>query len=561
MTTAEVLEFGDVRVDTGRMEVTRAGHPVALEPKAYDVLLLLLRHRDRVVLKEELLDQVWKDTFVTPNVLTRAVVQLRKGLGDDAQEARFIETVARRGYRFIADVRASRPEPFAPRVPLETSTWRSRLPLRARLGAGLLILLSAAVLVGWTLQRRSATPLSASVGPSPDLAPRRFTTRSGYFAMPSWSPDGRAVAYVSDQAGNLEIYTVALTPGSREAAVTNDGGTNTEPAWSPDGRWIAYHSRGRGGIWVVPATGGVARQVADFGSSPAWSPDSARLVFTSYAGGLASQSELWIVNRDGSDRRPLTRVGTPVGGHRAPAWSPDGRHVAFISAEGGWDGTVWTVSVADGRTVKVGSGDAAPAFDPRGGWLYWAVNDPGGGSQLVRVAIDANTGSPRAAAERVSSEVPGYLTGLSIARDGTAAFGLTTDTGNLWAVDLLPDGTPSDPVQLTDDVVRNAYPNYSPDGRLAFIQIVPGRPATTWIMRDDGGGREPLVPDVEATSPQWDPTGRRLLVLRWPQSALWVDVATRQMSPIPVSVANARGLRLSPDATRLAYYETDRTGC
>ena len=103
--STELYEFGDVAVDLRRVEVRRAGEAVPLEPKSFDVLRHLLENRDRLVTKDELLDAVWKDTFVTPNVLTRAVAQLRKGLGDDAFEARYIETVAKRGYRFIAPVR------------------------------------------------------------------------------------------------------------------------------------------------------------------------------------------------------------------------------------------------------------------------------------------------------------------------------------------------------------------------------------------------------------------------------------------------------------------------
>ena len=82
----------------------RAGVPLDLEPKALEVLLFLIERRERMVLKEELLDGVWRDTFVTPNALTRVIAQLRKALGDDAQEARVIETVPRKGYRFLPAV-------------------------------------------------------------------------------------------------------------------------------------------------------------------------------------------------------------------------------------------------------------------------------------------------------------------------------------------------------------------------------------------------------------------------------------------------------------------------
>src|SRR3954454_20276720 len=103
----EVYESGDLRIDLGRMTATRAGAPIPLEPKAFDVLVYLVRHGDRVVTKDELLDAVWTGTFVTPNVLTRAVAQIRKALGDESQDARYIETLAKRGYRFIAPVTVS----------------------------------------------------------------------------------------------------------------------------------------------------------------------------------------------------------------------------------------------------------------------------------------------------------------------------------------------------------------------------------------------------------------------------------------------------------------------
>ena len=85
-------------------QVLRAGVALDLEPKALEVLLFLIERRERLVLKEEILDGVWRDTFVTPNALTRVIAQLRKALGDDAQEARVIETVPRKGYRFLPAV-------------------------------------------------------------------------------------------------------------------------------------------------------------------------------------------------------------------------------------------------------------------------------------------------------------------------------------------------------------------------------------------------------------------------------------------------------------------------
>ena len=111
--------FDDVRVDRAAMRVTKAGLPVALEPKAFDVLLHLLDNRGMLVGKAQLLETVWSGTFVTENNLAHAVSQLRRALGDSARTARYIETVPRRGYRFIAPVIEERQSMGAAPAPVE----------------------------------------------------------------------------------------------------------------------------------------------------------------------------------------------------------------------------------------------------------------------------------------------------------------------------------------------------------------------------------------------------------------------------------------------------------
>src|SRR5689334_15493622 len=100
MTKAPIYQFDDVQVDLGTFRVLKAGAVLALEPKAFEVLVYLIQNRERLIEKNELIDAVWKETFVTPNAMTRVIGQLRKALGDDAKEARYIETVPTRGYRF-----------------------------------------------------------------------------------------------------------------------------------------------------------------------------------------------------------------------------------------------------------------------------------------------------------------------------------------------------------------------------------------------------------------------------------------------------------------------------
>jgi Tol biopolymer transport system component len=135
------------------------------------------------------------------------------------------------------------------------------------------------------------------------------------------------LAYCTVREGSFEIFVRPLTPGSKELQVTTDGGQNMQPTWSPDGKMIAFHSRQRGGIWVIPALGGIARQLTEFGADPAWSPDGQWISFQSEAPVDINQaafpalppSTLWLVPAQGGTAKQITRKANPLGGHGAPA--------------------------------------------------------------------------------------------------------------------------------------------------------------------------------------------------------------------------------------------------
>lgn len=99
-----IYQFDDVRVDLKNFKIFKAGDAVHLEPKAVKALIFLIEHRGRLIEKRELLDAVWKDTFVTENAMTKVIAKLRKTLGDGVKDAKYLETVPTRGYRFIAEV-------------------------------------------------------------------------------------------------------------------------------------------------------------------------------------------------------------------------------------------------------------------------------------------------------------------------------------------------------------------------------------------------------------------------------------------------------------------------
>ena len=103
--TAHAYRFADVLVDCDRFSVVRNGQVVKITPRAFEVLLYLIRQRSRVIGKQELFEQVWKETYVSDNALSRSIKEIRRVLGDQATAPRFIETVPKRGYCFVAAVR------------------------------------------------------------------------------------------------------------------------------------------------------------------------------------------------------------------------------------------------------------------------------------------------------------------------------------------------------------------------------------------------------------------------------------------------------------------------
>src|ERR1041384_7420710 len=429
------FQFNDVRVDRANLRVHRAGEPRKITPRAFEVLIYLIEHRGAIAEKQELFEQVWKDTFVTDNALTRIVKEIRQVIGDDADAPRYIETIPKHGYRFIAEVQDlvestnQRDEKLAADSQI---TQRTQVPRTASSGLGLtkarlltasvLALTAIAGLIIWRTQKDSEIQAPAV------LKNVQLTTWPGLDVFPALAPDGNSVAYSSDHNGSFEIYVKSLTPGAREIQITSDGQQNFEAAWSPDGKLIAYYSRNHGGIWLVPASGGAAKQLTEFGSHPAWSPDGSFLAFQSYglndlsatSVGALPPSSLWVVPASGGDPRPLTQVGTPPGGHGQPTWSPDGKRIVFVAYDGHLS-TLWTVSVTEKELRRITDRRAwfyDPIYSPDGEYVYYGgVSDPGN-FLLYKLRVSHSSG--KAIGEPVEFANAGLMRikNLTISSDG-----------------------------------------------------------------------------------------------------------------------------------------------
>jgi DNA-binding winged helix-turn-helix (wHTH) protein len=368
---ATVYRFDDVEVDVGNFRVLKHGKALALEPKSLTVLIFLIEKCGRLVEKRELMDAVWNDASVTENSLTRAITQLRKVLGDDAKKARYIETVPTRGYRFVANLAPIEDESTSIGAPLYSNQARptsSAKGLTSKRYRRLYVLSSALLVVAvlavtLIFVRRVHPPAEFQI-----LRSSQLTTSTGLAFCPTLAPDGTQMAYSTGTGKGFEIFVRQLIPGGKEVQITSDGGGNVQPAWSPDGNLIVYHSASRGGLWVIPALGGTARKLADFGSHPSWSRDGQWIAFQSSvlddfsadSSGILPPSAIWVIRPDGTDARQITPLGHPMGAYGAPSWSPDSKHIVFV--EDGF-AAIWAVALDGSGLVRL-TDPSFRSYDP-----------------------------------------------------------------------------------------------------------------------------------------------------------------------------------------------------
>ncbi len=229
----------------------------------------------------------------------------------------------------------------------------------------------AGVFAFYRFLNRSRPAAPANAEAPQILRAEQITFSPGLNNYPALSPDGNSIAYSSDQSDSFEIYVKQIIPGGREIQLTSDGQQNFQAAWSPDGQRIAYYSRNRGGIWLVPAVGGVPTQLTQFGSAPAWSHDGSVIAFQSNpivdlgagARNALPPSTIWTVSSQGGTPTQLTQMGSPPGGHGAPSWSPEGKRIVF-EADDFLNSSIWSVSVKGNDLKRITDTTYAGASDP-----------------------------------------------------------------------------------------------------------------------------------------------------------------------------------------------------
>lgn len=318
-----------------------------LEPKVMQVLVCLAEQAGQVIPKERLIQRVWPDTFVSDDVLTRCVSELRRAFGDDPKDPRFIQTIPRSGYRLIADVvsvDAQEPTPSPPPPPPEKPN-KSAWP-RSWLAVGLLVSVGVAILA-WVSWKRPT--------PKTEVTERKLTSNSSENSVTSAaiSPDGRQLAY-SDEAG---IYLKLISSGEVHPVKLPAGFHATVDAWFPDGAHLLVsrmEAPGKISLWNLSLFGGAPRRLSDDASGGSVSPDGSHIAFhrgfVNY-GGVWGKEE-WVMRSDGTDPVKVSAGQSEVWQLGAPTWSPDGKRIAYIRTNWNRNQPTRSIEVNEWREAK-----------------------------------------------------------------------------------------------------------------------------------------------------------------------------------------------------------------
>jgi Tol biopolymer transport system component len=421
----------------------------------------------------------------------------------------------------------------------------------------MLVAMATAVLLGLKAYKASSSPATTL-----PLTIRQITTWPGLDSNPAFSPDGESIAYSSDHTGNFEIYIRSIAADGRDMQLTTDGQQNFDPAWSPDGKRIAYYSMKRGGIFMMPALGGVAKQLTEFGSHPVWSPDGQWLALQGVSwpdldGMPMGSSTLWIVNPQGGALRQLTQVNNPPGSHYAPSWSPDGKRVAFINFNT-VSPQVWSIAVSgDGlqSITRHATGDKSwPIYAPDGNSIYYNR-----GEAFWKTPVSPDSGAVVGEPIKVADLGSIVIRNATLSASGKwIAYSAATSTDNLISVPIAPltNEPAGSPSFLTNQPgTRHIAPAFSPDGsKIAFSAQRRGNASNLWIANADGGNLSQVTTEG-GRFPSWFPDGKQLSFLseRQGRRKFWSVLAAGGNEKVLFEIDGIENPRMSPDASQVAF--------
>ncbi len=571
-----IIRFGLFEVDLARGTLTRQGVRLRIQEQPYRILELLLRQSGEIVTRENLRQALWPEgTHVNfDGSLNAALKKLRAALQDDAENPRFVETIPRQGYRFVAPVHFINEAPanvvsgqgtgledgdksievrlrlnpnFSEDLTTGAIHWDQRRVERTQRWFDFLLLTAGILFGSWLL--------FFIVYPVPSPSVQRMTRITNDGRIDEWGgivSDGTRIFFLERDAGHWNLMQTSVEGGNAEKIAAPFENTRLF-AVSPDHSQFLIGQFARRDeempLWLWPVQGGEPRRLGEAtGHDPAWSPDALQIVFV-------RGHDLYSVRRDGTQLRKLLHVN---GDPRAPAWSPDSKYIRFtvdVSEYG--TQSIWETSAEGNNPHPILAAGNQPSRQASGTWTadgkyflfsgceqydcnLWAMRDVWSwlrrshhtpvpltsGPDALNVATPAQTGSrifafsfrSRRELERID---PRTMRRATLNLDTHAEEADLSNDGDMVVYSDRPDGSlwrsrtdGSQRLRLTSAPLSAVAPRWSPKGeQILFTGVRPGQAGQIYIIESDGGALRPVLPKHwEAASADWLPDGHRIIV-------------------------------------------------
>jgi Tol biopolymer transport system component/DNA-binding winged helix-turn-helix (wHTH) protein len=615
---SNIIQFGLFELDLQARELRKSGIRIKLQEQPFQVLSMLLERPGEIVTREELQKRLWPgDTFVDFDLsLNSAVKKLRQALNDDSENPRFIETLYRRGYRFIAPISMASRERDLPAAGksgiLESIPVSNQAPEAGNLAGSL----SDSGRSGETAGRSRKRWAFIAVGClavllaglmfelNPKAAPRitgftQITSGGKVHQMSALATDGQRLYFQAADRDRIALGEVSVSGGDSALIATPFLNTFLDDI-APDGSSILIGSfegtNEENPIWLLPLPAGSPRPLGAVAAHwVVWSPDGHRLLYArgadlseanpdgSDARKLATlggniegvrvspdgrkirltledmktgSSELWELNRDGSQPHSLLPNWNVSPHECCGRWTPDGRYFLFSSLREGRT-SLWVLPERHSWIRP----EAKPVQLTNGPLDFWLPVPSRDGKRIFALG-----GQPRSEVLRYDgrSFVP-YLGGASAAdvafsADGQRVAYVSVPELALWSSKI--DG--NDRIQLSDPgVMEAALPRWSPDGtQIVFMARTLNTDWRAHLVAATGQGLRELIPGATAGfDPGWSPDGKSIVLSVGDLGAISnkisiLDRETGKVTPVPGG-ENLFSPRWSPDGRYIAAITTD----
>lgn len=592
MKDKHLYKFRDFTLSSEENVLRLNGKPLALTPKMLEVLQVLIKNYGQIVGKEELMKAVWADSFVEDNNLTFTINQLRKILGDNAHNPVFIETVPRRGYRFIADVEMiseSGKDDNSPVLPVNIKPFFS--PKRLLIALIFVILLGGIIFIGsfYGWGKGDAPILTA-----PFSAEKLSTDGKVLHAV--ISPDGKTVVYSSKSGKNKEsLWLRELENDTITELIAPSENLYLGLAFAPDGNSI-YFSRiargfvGQADIYRISIFGGIPNKIIN--QAQGWidvSPDGTKVSFVRCPRLENENCSLWIADSaNGGNERKLVVQPSPFS-IRANSFSPDGKRIAFAFGQSENSANEFGLSEIDLETAQERELTNEKFFNIKSieylpnqngllittrksvekNFRIWKIS---GGGESLPLTNDAETygdlSLDKAAAKIVSIQIKQdfnlrllsaenpnaglFLANALAARfapDGRIVF-TSQMSGNdeIWSMNA--DG--SNQKQLTNDKALDSRPIAAPDNNSIFFSSNRTGSDHIWRMNSDGSYQTQITHREGGFPISISPDGEWLYYHHGINRTLWrVSLKTGEEQSVSKKVKFR--FAVSPDAQSVAF--------